>query len=143
MSRTRLGTIAGWAESYIDLITAAETLTYSDSGKLFYLESSGGAYAVTLPTTLKAGLQYKFRVQEDTPTGAITIAAGSAIIFGNIAEAEVDTSNDGPGSATDTGVSNIIIGTAASKGDWIDFDCDGTSWYIRGLTQLDASITTS
>ena len=32
------------------LLSADITLTEADSGKVFYLESSGGAYAVTLPT---------------------------------------------------------------------------------------------
>ena len=59
-------------------ITAAVTLTaVEDSGKGFLLDSAGGAYTITLPTATTAaeGTNYKFWVEENTPTGAITIAA--------------------------------------------------------------------
>ena len=73
-------------------ITAAVTLTaVEDSGKGFLLDSAGGAYSITLPTATTAaeGANYKFWVEENTPTGAITIAAGSAIDFGKVNETEV------------------------------------------------------
>lgn len=124
------------------IITADVTLTKLDSGTTYFLGTNSGAVAITLPS-VENGLNFKFIVENDTPVNAITIAAGSAIIFGNIAEAEVDTGDDGPGSSAATGVSNVIIGTAANTGDWIEFLSDGTNWYICGLTQLDGSVTVS
>ena len=46
------------------LLSAAITLTEADSGKVFYLESSGGSYAVTFPTgsDIEDGIYYKFWV---------------------------------------------------------------------------------
>ena len=66
----------------VEKITAARTLTNDDSGKVFMLDSAGGAYSITLPTaaTGEDGVYYKFIVEEETPTADITIAAGSAII---------------------------------------------------------------
>ncbi|MGI9571879.1 MAG: hypothetical protein ACR2L5_01000, partial [Candidatus Actinomarinaceae bacterium] len=33
----------------VELVSAAKTLTISDSGKVFMCESSGGAFSITLP----------------------------------------------------------------------------------------------
>ena len=119
-----------------------KTLDPSESGRLVFLESSAGAFSLTLPSPA-AGLHYRCMVTEDTPTGAITIAAGSAIMFGNVNESEVDTGDDAPGSAGATGVSNVIIGVSAKKGMWIELYSDGTSWYFFGNAQIDGSVTTS
>ena len=131
----------------VELVGAARTLTEVDSGKEFYLESSGGAFTVTLPTggDIEDGVNYKFWVQENTPTGAVTIAAGSAIVFGKINETEVDTSDDGPGSSADgaTGVSNLILGTSALKGDFIELDAYGGHWFLNGQSGKDGAVTTS
>ena len=130
-----------------ELVGAARTLTADDSGKEFYLESSGGAFSITLPTGagIEDGVNYKFWVQENTPTGAVTLAAGSAIVFGRVTETEVDTGDDGPGSSADgaTGVSNVIIGTSALQGDFIELDAYDGEWYLNGKSGKDGTVTTS
>ena len=63
-------------------LTVAITLTNEDSGKVYAVDSAGGAYEITLPTSLEDGVYYKFIVWEETPTADVTIAAGSAIISG-------------------------------------------------------------
>ena len=113
-----------------------------DSGKIFLLDAAGGAYSIDLPTTLELVLN-KLIVEENTPTGAITIAAGSAIMFGKIAESEVDSTEDNPGSAGATGVSNVIFGITAEQGDHIVIECDGKNWYFYGNTAKDGAVTTS
>ena len=129
------------------LLSEAITLTEADSGKVFYVEASGGTVAITLPTgsDIEDGIYYKFWVNENTPTGAITFAAGSAIVFGKINETEVDTADDGPGSSADgaTGVSNVIIGTSATKGDYFEFSSFGGHWYLTGQSGIDGAVTTS
>ena len=129
------------------LLSADITLTEADSGKVYYVESSGGAIAVTFPTggNIEDGIYYKFWVQENTPTAAITFAAGSAIVFGKINETEVDTGDDGPGSSADgaTGVSNVIWGTSALKGDYLEFSSFGGHWYLNGQSGKDGAVTTS
>jgi hypothetical protein len=127
----------------VEKLTAAKTLdAVKDSGKILLVANAGSAYSITLPTTLEVGTQYKL-IFEDSPNAAVTIAAGSAIMFGKIAEAEVDTSDDAPGSAGSTGVSNVIFGTTADEGDHIDIVCDGTKWYFNGMTAVDGAVTTS
>ena len=53
----------------VELVGVARTLTEADSGKEFYLESSGGAFSITLPTgaDIEDGVNYKFWVQETLP----------------------------------------------------------------------------
>ena len=129
------------------LVSADITLTEADSGKVFYVEASGGTVAITLPTggDIEDGIYYKFWVNENTPSNAITVAAGSAIVFGKINETEVDTSDDGPGSSADgaTGVSNVIWGTSALKGDYLEFSSFGGHWYLTGQSGKDGAVTTS
>ena len=130
------------SKKHVIAIAAATTLTASDSGAI--ISNSGGPYSITLPINASdyTGVNYSI-VVNTAPAGAITIAAGSAIIFGQVGESEVDSSNDAPGSSDDTGVSNLIIGTTAHPGDYIDLVSDGTKWFIRGRTFSDGAVTTS
>ena len=83
-----------WSNTLLNIhdVDGAYTVLQSDSGKVFMLSSTGGACEITLPVAanLREGWNCKFVVKEDTPTGVITIAAGSAIsiymetIVGNI-----------------------------------------------------------
>ena len=123
-------------------VGSAKTLNPLESGRLVFLESSGGAFTLTLPS-VAAGLHYRCMVTEDTPTAAITIAAGSAIMYGHISESEVDDGEDSPGSSGNTGISNLIIGTTAKRGMWVELYSDGTAWYFFGNASIDGSVTTS
>ena len=125
----------------IEPITVARTLTEADSGKIFMLSSAGGAYSVTLPTAATGveGLHYKLIVEEETPTGAITIAAGSAIVSLVMKDAGGNASNSTAG----TQVSNIIIGTSAQKGDYINIMFYGGEYVAEAMSSIDDALTTS
>ena len=125
-------------------ISATKTLNGDDSGKELYV-TAGGAYSITLPTgaDIENGVNYKFWVAEGALGAAVTIAAGSAIVFGKINEGEVDTGDDAPGSSGSTGVSNVILGTSADKGDFIEIVAYGGEWYMSGQTAVDGAVTTS
>jgi len=122
-------------------VDGAYTILDSDSGKVFTLSSSAGACEITLPVAanLVEGAFYKFIVKEDTPTGAITIAAGSAIIDLVMKDAGGNASNSTAGTA----VSNILLGTACKQGDVVNIFTDGTTYYAEALSSTDDSITTS
>ena len=126
----------------VEDLTVAIELTAEDSGKFYTVDSAGGAYEITLPAPTQ-GIRYDFVVKEDTPTGAVTIKATGALIYGRFLEGEVDTSSDANGSAGATGQTNVIIGTAANTGDSVRLVSDGTYWYAQGVTALDGSITVS
>ena len=125
----------------VEAITAARTLDTNDSGKVFTLDSSGGAYTITLPTAaqLVAGWNCKFIVKEDTPTGDITIAAGSAIIDGVNDDGQGNVANSTAGTA----VSNIIVEAASKQGDFIDLFTDGSTYYFHAVGSVDQAFTTS
>ena len=120
-------------------LTAAYTVLDSDSGKVFMLDSAGGAYTITLPTAPTSGFNCKFIVKEDTPTGDITIAAGSAILDGVNDDGQGNVANSTAGTA----VSNIIVEAAAKQGDFIDLLSDGVSYYFHAVGSVDQAFTTS
>ena len=125
----------------VEKITAARTLTNDDSGKVFMLDSAGGAYSITLPTASSAeeGIYYKFIVEEETPTGAITIAAGSAII----SMVQKDAGGDESNSTVGTQVSNLVIGTTAQKGDVIELMFFNGEYVGTVLSGINNAVTTS
>ncbi len=125
----------------VENITAAVTLTNEDCGKIFMLDSAGGAYTITLPVAanLESGWNCKFVTKEDTPTADITIAAGSAIID----FVQKDAAGDAGASTAGTAVSNILVEAASVQGDYISIFTDGTSYYAHGLSGIATGHTTS
>ena len=123
----------------VHALDGAYTVLASDSGKTFMLSATGGTVAITLPTTLEKGLHYKFVTLEDTPSNAITIAAGSSIID----LVQKDAGGDAANSTAGTAVDNIIVGTSATQGDMINLFTDGTTWYGEVLSGINNAITTS
>ena len=120
-------------------VDADITLTNDDSGKVFLLSATGGTVAVTLPTSLEDGVFYKFIVEEETPSNAITIAAGSAIVSFVMKDAGGNASNSTAG----TQVSNVIIGATAQKADYVEIMAAGNEWVGSALSSIDDAITTS
>ena len=120
-------------------LTVAHTLTNEDSGKVYACDSAGGAYEITLPTTLEDGVYYKFIVWEETPTADITIAAGSAIISG----VNKDAGGDAANSTAGTQISNVILDTTAQRGDWVNFVAVNGEWAIEAFSSINNGIQTS
>lgn len=134
-----LGSVKSFGYAKAETITEAKTLSYGDIGKVFYIESSGGAYTITLPA-LRAGAHYKFVVQENTPTGDITIASSTTDIYGVLRQ-QADTNEDNMIACA--GVTNVLFDTTCLKGDLLEFSCDGTNWYVDGKTSVQGGFTTS
>ena len=125
----------------VEEIIVARTLAKVDSGKVFMLSSAAGAFSITLPTASHGvdGMEYEFIVEEETPTAAITLAAGSAIISLVMKDAGGNASN----STVGTQISNIVIGTSAQKGDWIKMVYYSGEWNAVCLSGIDNAVTTS
>ena len=117
-------------------LTAAYTVLDSDSGKTFMLDSAGGAYTITLPTAPLEGFNCKFIVKEDTPTGDITITAGSAIIDLVMKDAGANASNSTAGTAKTT----IVLHTECTQGDYVNLFSDGTTYYAEAMSAIDDAI---
>ena len=122
-------------------LTVAYTVLESDSGKVFMVDSAAGAYEITMPTTVAnlEGFHCKFITKEDTPTGDVTIAFGSAIVDGWSDDATADIGVGTGGTA----VSNILIEAASKQGDALNVMCDGTTWYFEAHSQVHNGYTTS
>ena len=125
----------------IHALDGAYTMLASDSGKTFMLSATGGTVAITLlpAATLVEGWNCKFVTKEDTPSNAITIGAGSAIID----MVQKDAGGDASNSTAGTAVSNIIVGTSSTQGDVINVFCDGSTYYAEALSGINNAITTS
>mgnify|MGYP003631438674 FL=1 len=115
------------------------TLTAEDSGKIFHI-NGGGAYQVTLPTAPEDGLWYRFVNTEVTPSGAVTLAAGSAIIAGPAK----DVGGDIGAGTGGTEVSNVLFSTDAEIGDNIELISVGGFYVMmHGGSSIAAGLTTS
>ena len=123
----------------VESVGAARTLTSEDSGKVFACESSGGAFTVTLPTTLVDGVHYKFIVWEETPTADITIAAGSAIV----SMVHKDAGSDAAASTAGTQISNVILDTTAQRGDYVNILAWNGEWLAEAMSSINAGVHTS
>ena len=120
-------------------MSANITLTAEDSGKIFHI-NGGGAYQVTLPTAPEDGLWYRFVNTEVTPSGDVTIAAGSTIIAGPCKDVGGDI---GVGTGG-TEVSNILFQTESEIGDNIELiSVGGFYCMMHGGSSIANGITTS
>ena len=114
-------------------VSAATTLTVSDTGKTILLAAAGKA--ITLPAPF-AGGSYKFLVTADTTTAAWVITATGAILEGGVTEAGIIQL-----CASKTSFS--LVHTKASQGDYVYIESDGTSWFVDGQLSVAASFTTA
>ena len=99
-------------------VDGAYTMLASDSGKVFTLSSTAGACEITLlpAASLVKGWNCKLIVKEDTPTGVITVAAGSAITFSS---GSIVTMDQGVGVAVAAGAGITVVGNYVSLGSTI------------------------
>lgn len=113
-------------------LTQARTLTDSDSGKTYFLNSSAGM-EVTLPSP-RGGLNFEFILKTVPVTTDYIIAAKSdeKIIRGKVIAGNVKNANDAESEIS--GASNIRFITLDSKvGDSVKITSDGTYWYVIGF----------
>jgi len=134
-----LGSVKSFGYSKAETITVKKTLTYGDIGKVFYLDSAGGAYTITLPT-LRAGAHFKFIAQENTPTADITISSSTTDIYGVLRQ-QSDTNEDNMIACA--GKTSVLFDTTCLKGDFLEITCDGTNWYVDGDTSVQGGFTTA
>ena len=129
-----------WSGTRLNIhdVDGAYTVLQSDSGKVFMLSSTGGACEITLPVAanLQEGWHAKFVIKEDTPTGVITIAAGSAIIDMVMKDPGGNASNSTVGTAK----SNILLRATCTQGDYVNIFTDGSTYYAEAISGIDDAI---
>ena len=123
---------------HIHDVDGAYTVLQSDSGKVFMLSSTGGACEFTLPVAanLQEGWNCKLVIKEDTPTGVITVAAGSAIIDMVMKDPGGNASNSTVGTAK----SNILLRATCTQGDYVNIFTDGSTYYAEAISGIDDAI---
>ena len=119
----------------VHTLTAAYQVLASDSGKVFMINSAGGAFNVTLPTSLEAGLMYKFISVDTTADVQILSTTDIIDIVGLDSETDVGFSSAG------TAKGKITMELAGHKSQFVNLYCDGTSWYGEGMASVDDGIT--
>jgi len=117
----------------VEVISASITLSQNDSGKLFLLNGNDGG-TITMPSP-QSGARFKFVLNTNTPTNPFTIDCGAGLLEGNLQNASAH--------ARANGAQNCIFGATAVKGDFADFESDGTSWYVAATTVVSGAITFS
>lgn len=122
-----------------EVLTAAKTLVAGDSGKTFFLNLAGG-FAVTLPSPV-LGLKFKF-VVSTAPTTAYTVVTASSA---NIIHGQVSSAEDAAGSVATAASADTIsfVASKAIKGDYVEVESDGTSWFVSGMCNVQDGITTT
>ncbi len=126
----------------METVTATNVITIAEAGKTFILNHTT-EFLSTLPTASTAtGLTYRFILRLNPTAGNYTISTGNThenVLYGMVMEAETDTSNDGPTAIAQDLIS--FIQDIALIGDWVEVTCDGTNWYVSGMTAADGAIT--
>ena len=111
---------------------SSHTLDMGDSGKVYMLYSTV-ARTITLPA-VSAGLKFKFIATDTTADSSIATSEGTALLKGGAecGDAYLDLAG-----------TTIIVEAAGDIGDYLDFICDGTYWYVSGHGTHDASFSVS
>jgi len=118
-------------------LTAATTLTASDSGKIFGLAAAAG-FTVTLPTAAQ-GLHFRFVATVNPTSGAYIILSATADTMigwpSNIGGADSVADGNAAGDQV-----NFASGVALA-GDQVEIFSDGTSWFVTGHAKAINAIT--
>ena len=124
----------------VESLTAAKSLDQYDSGKIFTLDLAAG-FTVTLPAVADAGAGWfcKIIVGTNCTSNSYIITEKTSddtnVLVTQVNELETDTGDDGPSSP---GHTTITLGNATDTvGDTFDIICDGSKYYIQGVTALD------
>jgi hypothetical protein len=122
----------------MEVVTATKTVTAEENGKTFFLSAAAG-FTVTLPTA-ELGLRYKFIVKTaPTSNGYTIVGTPVAVIQGIVAASGAEDTVNGVAAANEDNV--ILVANQALVGDMVEFESDGTNWYVNGNVNTTAAIT--
>ena len=122
-----------------EVVTAANTITAAENGKVFFLNSAT-EFASTLPAPF-GGAHYTFIVTA-APSGAsytVVTEGGCQILAGSVHAATKGDSGDIETTAAGTTVT--FVDGAAVVGDQCELWSDGTSWFAQCFCSTLAGIT--
>ena len=138
-SGSKLGSSSGWSGKFVANLTAAVTLSPSDSGKVFTLDQDA-SFDITLPKASEAGAGWSAKfILTDAGSGTVKVIPNSAedTLIGMIES--IDTS---AGASSESGVDELIwVASTAAVGDWAELICDGSNFYVSGMMHDNNHIT--
>lgn len=117
----------------VETISAAKTLTASDSGKRFTLSAAAGA-EIALPAVAIAGFNARFTVGLAFATTNWTIVSATNVIQGSF-----DVNSTLVPAANENTIS--FVATAETVGDYFEIYSDGTNFYAYGVAAAAGGIT--
>ena len=122
----------------VEVISAAQTLTAADSGKVFILDAAAGA-TVTLPA-LEEGLNFKFIVGAAFATSNWVIASAEGDNINGII-ADMGSTVAGVPAAGEDQIN--FVNSAETVGDFVEFVCDyaNSQWLVSGMCAANGGIT--
>jgi len=129
----------------VESITAAKTITASESGEVYFINYNTGADIDVFLPPVKAGAYCKFVWATEMVLDAASVTifppsgAVAGVLKGILQTMEVD--GTGPLAEKDNGsaISVTIDGDPdVNVGSYIDAICDGTSWHLSGIIFTDA-----
>ena len=114
-------------------LTAAKVLTAADSGKTLWLNAAAGK-AVTLPA-LKDGINFKFVVAAAFATTNWIISSAE----GDNIDGVLEVAGAVVAAAGEDQIN--FVANAETKGDFIQLECDGDTWFVSGQATAAGGIT--
>jgi len=129
--------LTNWLQN-TEVVTAANTITAAECGKVFFL-SSATEFASALPalSTVSAGCAFEFIVDQAPAAASYTVTTGNSL-ENNIWGLAVVNGAAVAGADEDT---ITFTDAAAVKGDWVSVQSDGGSWYVKGQAVAATGIT--
>jgi hypothetical protein len=141
---TSTGQLAANGSVQTQSFAVTTPLTAPMSGAVVVVPSAAAPVVLTLPTVATTGLTYRIINGSTGPTSTITVTALTAVINGAMTPDNL-VAFGAAGALAATGQvtngTNLIFGTTARKGDWVELTSDGTTWWLRGATSLSSSFT--
>ena len=122
----------------VEVLSAAQTLTAADSGKVFILDAAAGA-TITLPA-LAEGLKFKFVVGANFATSNWVIDSAEGDNINGIIS-DMGTTVAGVPAVGEDQIN--FVNSAESIGDWVELVCDysNSQWLVSGACALNGGIT--
>lgn len=119
-----------------EVVTTANVLTASESGKTLYLSHTTG-FQTTLPA-MAAGLKFTFGC------GAAEVSSGNHTIISNASDVNTmfgAVSAGGIVVLIDADDTITLVAAKWVRGDRIVFECDGVAWYVSGTMAVTVGLT--
>lgn len=120
-------------QNAVTAIAATAAITPQECG-IINVTSAAANIALTLPGLI-AGLRYHICILATAGTNTVTVTATGAFIKSIICGAATLVTN--------AACTNIIYGTTAIAGDYLDLYCDGNFWHGIAVSNVAGAITRS